>query len=173
MTRRSYYHSLFDLAIGAELAIAPEPGESVEAAVRRLKLRGAKWKGQDRAYRFKADRGAVIAQRTPIGCNGPLSDWYLMQPGERLLLKSRPTPQDRKKAWQTAEHLTTRYRLGPEGNVPSFLRKNRVYGNWTSGLDRRGRLLAFCATDVSGKDVADYTALFDGPCKLLWAGEWA
>ena len=162
--RSALLEELFDLPIGNEMAIAPEPGETVEHAFKRLKLWASKRKPQERAYRMKIDGDVVRVQRTPMGRNTPLSDWLLMKAGDRLLLKTKPTAADIKKAWGTASHLSSpRHvtRAPGEWNV----------GHWVTDLDREGRLFALCIMD---KDNNHIPGIFDiiGPSTVGWYGEW-
>lgn len=165
--RRGQFDELFNLPMGGELVVAPNAGETIQAALKRLKVWASKQKGRDRAYRMRIDGGAIRVQRTPPGRNTPLSDWLLMKAGDRLLLKTNPTAADRKKAIGTADHLTSWRPPAADGE------SKRVPGMWSTGFDARGRLIAFCAEDRDGKwcdDDDDYG--FNHPSYVGWNGEW-
>ncbi len=163
--RRGQFDELFNLPMGAELVVAPNAGETIEVALKRLKLWASKQKTFDRAYRMRIDGSAIRVQRTPPGRNTPLSDWLLMRAGDRLLLKTTPTAADRKKAIGTAEHLTS-WRP-PSANGES----KRVPGMWLTGLDARGRLIALCAEDRDG-NCCDDDCEFNHLSYVGWNGEW-
>lgn len=166
MAKRSGpFKELFDLPIGGEMAIAPNSGETLEHTLKRLKQRASKWKPQDRAYRMKIDGEVIRAQRTQMGRNTVSSDWLLMKAGDRLLLKTKPTRADIKEAWDKAEHL----------NSPRHIKRvpgERRYGQWETGQDRQGRLIALCVEDRDGHMMPGYIEL-DGPSTVGWNGEWA
>lgn len=164
--RRGPFEELFNLPVGSELAVVPNPGETVAVALKRLKLWASKQKGQDRAYRMRIDGDIVRVQRTPPGRNTPLSDWLLMRAGDRLLLKTKPTAGDRKKALGTADHLLGLYR----SRAPDGTRRRRS-GNWITGLDSQGRLIALCGVDLDGNGW-DGNGDFNGPSYVGWNGEW-
>ncbi|WP_322965874.1 hypothetical protein [Sphingomonas fuzhouensis] len=162
--RRGYFDDLFNLSVGGELAIAPETGESTERALRRLKGWASKQKAHDRAYRMKIDSGIIRVQRTPMGRNTVLSDWLLMKGGDRLLLKTKPTKVDIKRALGTVDHLgsqTYKHRL------PGHTAK----GAWYTGVDRQGRLIAMCIQDKDG-NYAPPDIEVNGPFVVGWNGEW-
>lgn len=162
--RRGYFDDLFNLPIGGELAIAPDTGESVERALERLKGWASKQRAHDRAYRMKIDGGVIRAQRTPMGRNTVLSDWLLMKGGDRLLLKTKPTKADIKKASGTVDHLV---RPRHKQSLPGYV----DWGLWDTRLDRQGRLIAMCFRDRDGNWAPnDFEA--DGPSAVGWNGEW-
>lgn len=162
--RRGFFEDLFNLPIGGELVIAPEAGETAEHALKRLKLWASKQKCHDRAYRMKIDHCVIRAQRTPVGRNTALSDWLLMKAGDRLLLKTKPTKADIKKASGTADHL-----LCPRHK--ERLPGHKSVGLWVTGLDRQGRLIALCFEDKDGNRMPGHFEL-DGPSVVGWNGEW-
>ena len=165
MTKRSGpFKELFDLPIGSEMVVEPNASETGEHALKRLKLWASKQKPLDRAYRMKIDGEVIRVQRTPMGRNTPLSDWLLMKAGDRLLLKTKPTAADIKKAWGTAEHLNSpRHvkRASGEWNV----------GQWTTALDREGRLFTLCVTDKDNNTMKGHIEVV-GPSTVGWNGEW-
>ena len=162
--RRGYFDDLFTLPIGGALVIAPDTGESAERALERLKGWASKQKAHDRAYRMKIDGEVIRAQRTPMGRNTVLSDWVLMKAGDRLLLKTKPTKADVKKASGTADHL-----LCPRHK--ERLPGHKSVGLWHTGLDRLGRLIVLCCEDKDGNRMSGHWEL-DGPAVVGWNGEW-
>lgn len=165
--RRGHFDELFNLPMGAELVVAPNAGETIEAALKRLKVWASKQKSLDRAYRMRIDGSAIRVQRTPPGRNTPLSDWLLMKAGDRLLLKTSPTAADRKKAIGTADHLTSLRARSANGEAQP------LPGQWSTGLDARGRLIAFCVADRDGNWCDDDDDCgFNHPSYVGWNGEW-
>ncbi|TXC69605.1 hypothetical protein FSB78_00485 [Sphingomonas ginsenosidivorax] len=164
MTRTYPFNDLFDLPVGGEMIITPNNNEAPQAALERLKLRACKWKAQDRAYRMRIDGSVIRAQRTPPGRNGKLSDWLLMKAGDRLLLKTKPTVTDIKKAWGTAVHLSSTSTAESRSRV---LHK----GMWHTALDTQGRLFALCVEDRDGVMMPGMIEIV-GPSEVGWFGEW-
>jgi hypothetical protein len=163
MTRPFPFNELFELPIGGEMVISPNSGETPDAALKRIKHRTCKWKSQDRAYRMKLLDGQVYTQRTPMGCNGKLSDWLVMKAGDRLLLKSKPTAADVKRAQDMCSHINGSRNLDKFGNRP----KRR--GQWEPVRGRQG-LLVLRVTDDQGT-MPGYIEM-DGPAVVGWHGEW-
>jgi hypothetical protein len=165
MTKRSEpFEKLFNMPIGGEAVIPPNINETGEHALSRLKLWASKQKPHERAYRMRIDGEVIRVQRTPMGRNTPLSDWLLMKAGDRLLLKTKPTAADIKKAWGTAEHLNS-----PRGS--SRKPGERNVGQWTTALDREGRLFSLCITDKDDNTMAGHIDIV-GPSTVGWNGEW-
>lgn len=163
MARPFPFNDLFELPIGGEMIISPDTNETPEDAYKRLKHRACKWKSQDRAYRMKIEDGQVHAQRTPMGCNGKLSDWLVMKAGDRLLLKSKPTTADEKKAWDMCNHIS-----GPR-NRDKFGKYAKARGLWATVRGRQG-LIVLRVSD--GQETMPGYFEIDGPAVAGWYGEW-
>ncbi len=162
--RRGYFDALFNLPVGSEQAIAPDTGESAEQALKRLKGWASKQKAHDRAYRMKIEGEIIQVQRTPMGRNTVLSDWLLMKAGDRLLLKTKPTKEDIKRASGTVDHLRNQ-------KYKQCLSGHPTKGGWDTRLDRQGRLIAMCFEDKDGNWAPnDFDA--NGPYIVGWNGEW-
>lgn len=165
MAKRSApLEELFNLPIGSEMVIAPDAGETEEHALKRLKLWASKRKPDGRAYRMKIDGNVIRAQRTLMGRNTRLSDWLLMKAGDRLLLKSKPTKVDKKKAWGTASHLNS---LCHSKRAPGQING----GQWETAVDRNGRLFALCVVDRDDNCMPGCIVI-EGPSVVGWNGEW-
>lgn len=147
MSRQPHFQAMFDLPVGATMIMAPQPRETVEAALRRLKLRGSKWGRDGRAYRMKVADGNVVIQRLAVGRHLKHADWWLLSGGARLLLKERPDPADLKKAKATADYLNGTRWLRDWEKAGSPREGYRDWLRWKVEIDHVGRLVATCVLD--------------------------
>lgn len=169
--RRLEFEHIYHLPMMGETLVFPHDGESFEDAFDRLKQRLYKWKANGKAYRMKADGIAIRIQRVPVGRNTPLSDWLLMEARDRLLLKARPTPRDRKKAMSTADYLNGRYLKS--GLTRTERPKDKWLGHWLVDEDRQGRIIIFCGRDEDGNSFQSSSFIDQGrTIRQLWSGEW-
>ena len=173
MGRPSPYLHLKNLPIGSEATERPNPGETTERALRRLKDRFAKYAADGFHFRAKIDGEVIRVQRTREGHNTTTGDWLMMKAGDRLLLKTNPTPADIKKARGRCDYLNERG-WKKFGHLPSAERRqalNTLRGCWLITPDRQGRLVVECWTDVDCNEIED-TSGDAAPLRTLWAGEW-
>ncbi|MEG3093167.1 hypothetical protein [Sphingomonas sp. PB1R3] len=172
MGRPSPYLHIKNLPIGGEATERPETGETPEKALKRLKDRFAKYAKEGLHFRAKIDGDVIRVQRTREGHNTKVGDWLMMKAGDRLLLKTSPTPADIKKARGSCDYMATR-----EWNKIKHLSlAERHYqrirsASWSITPDRQGRLVVECWTDVDGKEI-DNTLGDAAPLRTLWTGEW-
>lgn len=170
MTRQAHFQAMFDLPLGETILMDPKPGETVEAALARLKLRGTKWRAKGRAYRMKIVDHQIAIQRLELGRHLKHADWWLLKGGERLLLKEKPSQADVKKAKATADYLniTRREREWEKAGRP--LQGLRDLYSWDVQIDIKGRLVATRTIDEAIANGAPL--VIDPDPKALWDGEW-
>lgn len=157
---------LRELAVGEDMLMQPKPSEPLERALLRWRNRLSR---EAFAFRARIDGGAIRIQRTLPGKNRQTADLAMMKPGTYLLLKTRPTPADAKRAWDMASYATSHIgNLDPRYN-------GYVQGSWLSMTDQHGRLLIYCFEDVDGNSEDHVPAGFvpaDATVNLPWGGEW-
>ncbi len=173
MGRPSPYLHLKNLPIGGEATERPETGETPEKALKRLKDRFAKYAAEGLHFRAKIDGDVIRVQRTCEGHNTKIGDWLMMKAGDRLLLKTNPTPADIKKARGSCDYINGRG-WKKFGHLPLAERRcamDALPGGWIIVPDRQGRLVVECFEDTDGKTI-DRTLGDAAPLRILWAGEW-
>lgn len=157
---------LRELAIGEDTLMQPKPGESLERALLRWRNRLSR---EAFDYRARIDGEGIRIQRTLPGKNRQTADLAMMKPGTYLLLKTRPTPSDMKKAQDTASYATHRI-----GNLDSKYGRY-VRGSWLPMTDQHGRLLIYCFEDLDGNredHVPEGFVPAGATVNLPWGGEW-
>lgn len=82
---------MFDLPIDAYLLIQPDNGETVERALKRIKVRASKYRAEGRAYVVAVEGGAVRVQRVEMGTSKKYSAWEGMKAGDTILWSEDPT----------------------------------------------------------------------------------
>ncbi|WP_312490301.1 hypothetical protein [Sphingomonas sp.] len=173
MTRPGPFERIYNLAIGDEATAWPKPGEPIEKALQRIKVRLAKYAAEGRYFRAKIEGNAIRVQRTCEGQNTKIGDWLMMKAGDRLLLKTNPTPADIKKARGSCDYINGRGRR-KVGHLPLPERRSAlkaIHGGWIIVPDRQGRLVVECFEDTDGKMI-DHSLGDAAPLRQLWAGEW-
>ena len=172
MSRPLVYVDLFNLNIGEELILMPRVGESVTDALARYKRAAAKWLKSGKAYRFKCQDDQVIAQRTPIGRNGVLSDWYMMAAGTGILLKTSATAEDERRARSIATYIM-KYRSNLAEKREAQGKNNDQWhvGIWSVECFKDGRLVAFCIDDLDG-NWTTHSHTLTAKIYNMWGGEW-
>lgn len=143
MTRRGPFKEMFDLAIGRDVLMHPMEGESIEAALKRLKVRASKYRAEGRSYRLTQEGDTIRVQRVPFGTTNKLASWEGMIAGEQILLNDRPTPKQIAAAKQSVNYLNS-------------VKEGR--GVWHADTASDGRLFVTCLVDRQGN-------VFDPPRK--------
>ena len=75
MTHRGAFKDMFDLRIGDQLIMSPAEGETVEAALKRIKVRASKYRSDGRSYRVTQHGDAILIVRVPFGQTNKLASW--------------------------------------------------------------------------------------------------
>jgi len=171
MRHRGPYQEIYNLPIGGEATARPKPGEPLDKALKRIKDRLAKYAAEDRYFRARADDGLIVVQRTREGHNTSIGDWLMMKPGDRLLLKTKPTPADVKRAKDQCDYVTGTRAWNKKKHLSGSDYLAVRSGVWGVLIDGQGRLVVECATDEDGNSYE--RSLGDAaPLRHLWTGEW-
>lgn len=136
MTFREPFKTLMSLEIGERHLVAPQPGESPEEALKRLKKRFSTWRKHQRSYVAEIKDDMIEVQRTAFGANKKLWRWEAMSAGQTMVLNEEPTEADIRSARNTANYL-----MSVKGAA----------GVWVIRLDRQGRLITRCVVDRNGQ----------------------
>lgn len=160
---------ILKLEVGEEALVLPHTAEPLDKALIRWRKRLALWRKKGLSFRSRIAGDAIRIQRTVTGRNRQTADLWLMKPGSYLLLKSKPTPADVKKAWDLQDYAFK------EVGVVDPAHPFRNNGMWLHFKDQFGRLMLVCVDDVNGNPADErnhYIVPPDAAISLPWGGEW-
>lgn len=156
------------LSVGEDLLVSPDEGETVDQALNRWRRRLSRQRDKTVSFRSRIDGAQIRIQKTAAGRNRKTADLIMMEAGTYLLLKTKPTPSDVKKAQNLASYAT--------GKIKGPLNKNGKPESccWLPAKDRQGRLLIVCVCDANGRcdDKAQEVAPPGAVITTRWEGEW-
>lgn len=124
MARPGPFEEMFNLKIGEQMAISPGPGEPVDKALKRIKLRASKYRAHERYYVVEKEEDAIHVMRVPLGKNKKLWRYDEMKMGERILFSANPTAADLRSAQNRVHYL---HNTGREKQWRADMIEGRLY----------------------------------------------
>lgn len=105
MARPHPFNLIYQLEIGEHLLVEPKPDETLESAIKRIKLRLSKYRKDERSYFTTLDGAAIRIERVPFGLNSKYWPWIKLRQGERMLVCDGATEADVRRVQQSIQFL--------------------------------------------------------------------